>query len=136
MLLPQTSLMETSSILAATAALNCTHNIHNAFVSTLDRTAALLCACTSRDELTNTEHASPQYTGRLKTLRLVSRGVRVAASRAVTSFELTINRELGRDMHKMVQLLEGAGLQCFGVRVIDTVLPWSLRKPLAGDQSK
>lgn len=123
-------------MLAATAALNYTHNTNNTFLSTLDETAALLCACTGRADLTSMKHASPQYTGQLKTLRLVSQGVRVAVSRAVTSFELTINRELGRDMSKMVQLLEGACLQHLGIVVIDTVLPWGLTKPMTGNQSE
>lgn len=88
----------------------------------LEQTPALLHACTSLDTSTTSVRARSQNAGPLKLLRLVSRGARAVASRAVTVFELPLNRQPGRDMTRWAQLLEGASLQCFGVEVLNSVL--------------
>lgn len=93
---------------------------HNAFLSSLDHTPALRSACTSHGDLRgyiNSDSLSP-----LKLLRLVSRRGRAVASRTITAYDLTLNREPGRDMSKMVQLLDGALLESLEIKVVDPVL--------------
>lgn len=96
----------------------------NRFLSVLGQTPALLSACTQQRNSThqarqrqNSKNLSP-----LKTLRLVCRGGRIEASRAVTEFELTLSREPSRDMSGMAQLLDGACLKTLCVGVVDKVL--------------
>lgn len=104
----------------------------NVFLSVLDQTPALLYACTIPDKPAHVRNARTHTTSQLKTLRLVSQGARAAASRAVTMFVLVLNREPGRDMSGIVQLLSGACLQHFRVRVDDTVLQ---QFPNSGEQA-
>lgn len=95
---------------------------HNPFLAVLGKSPTLLFACTSNTEqATSTNTGAEIYLG-LKTLRLVCHGGRTAASRAITRFKLSLNREPGRDMSGVVQVLEGACVRSLTVEVINKVL--------------
>lgn len=111
-------------------------NEHNTFLSMLDKTPELLSACIRLDKPNEDVDASSEDAGCLKTLRLVSQGARAAVSRAVTSFELTLNCKPGRDMSRKAHVLQGACLQRLRIRVMDTINRGSARKRAAGSHSE
>lgn len=95
----------------------------NPFLTVLSHVPALISACTEpSDGSRGSTPQAPYNTGFLRALRLASRAGRAIASRATTSFTLTLNSKTSRDMSREVMMIDGACLRSLSIKVEDTVL--------------